>query len=370
VLVVCAWTAELFGGEVVARPYLGITHIARTETSPRTLSMHVVEIDLTAAGLGFKVTGPGGTRETIRQSTLAFLLQEKAQIAVNGHFFLPFPSTDPNAMLIGLGASNGNVYSAFESPVQSYAIVTNAPAINIDASNHAGMVHIDTAFDDGLHVLEDVTLWNALSGSAQIVTNGVKTIPVYRDEAHPGGLLTPGSPASYSNSKSWYDLFNSRTAIGLSKDNQTLVLFTVDNAGGSRGLSLSEVADILIDSYGVYNALNLDGGGSTTLAIRNPSTHTGEIVNVSSDNLNGRAVGSNLAVFAERAPGDPADLNGDSQVNDADLGIVRASLGKKIGQDGFNTWADVNADGVVDERDLIFVTQRMVGRVERPSRLP
>jgi hypothetical protein len=52
--------------------------------------MHVVEIDLTAAGLGFKLTAPGGTRETIRQTTLGFLNQEQAQIAVNGHFFLPY----------------------------------------------------------------------------------------------------------------------------------------------------------------------------------------------------------------------------------------------------------------------------------------
>ena len=78
----------------------------------------------------------------------------------------------------------------------------------------------------------------------------------------------------------------------MSEDNLTLVLFTVDKAGGSLGLTVGEVADILIKDYGVNNALNLDGGGSTTLAI------DGAIVNVSSDNPEGRAVASNLAVFA------------------------------------------------------------------------
>ena len=53
-----------------------------------------------------------------------------------------------------------------------------------------------------------------------------------------------------------------------------------------------EVAEILIRDYAVWQALNLDGGGSTTLAI------DGKIVNVSSDNPAGRKVGSSLAVFA------------------------------------------------------------------------
>jgi len=42
----------------------------------------------------------------------------------------------------------------------------------------------------------------------------------------------------------------------------------VDNAGGSRGMSVGEVADMLIHDYGVYNALNLDGGASTGLWVR------------------------------------------------------------------------------------------------------
>jgi exopolysaccharide biosynthesis protein len=63
-------------------------------------------------------------------------------------------------------------------------------------------------------------------------------------------------------------------------------------------MTVGEVADILIRDYSVVNALNLDGGGSTTLAMENPSTHAGGVVNVSDDILQGRYVGSNLAVFA------------------------------------------------------------------------
>jgi hypothetical protein len=63
-----------------------------------------------------------------------------------------------------------------------------------------------------------------------------------------------------------------------------------------------EVADLLINDYHVFNALNLDGGGSTTMAMEDPFTHTGRVVNVSSDNPSGRKVGSNLALCAAPLP--------------------------------------------------------------------
>jgi exopolysaccharide biosynthesis protein len=243
------------------RPFRGVTHVARGQ-------MHVVTVDLSTPGLRFKLTPPGGTRETLRQTTLKFLEQEHAQIAINGHFFLPFPSTDLNADLIGLAASEGKVISKCEQPVQSYAIVANAPAINIDQRNRATIVGCD-AMPAGL--------WNTLAGSAQIVTNGVVTIPRYGT-----GQLTPN--ADYSNQRSWYDLPRARTAIGITRDGGKLVLFTVE-----AGMTVSEIASLLVKDYGVYNALNLDGGGSTSLAIDGKLVTSGN-----------REVASSLAVFVGR----------------------------------------------------------------------
>lgn len=300
-LAVCIWLAGVGAQETVRRPFLGVTHLTRTETSPRAVRMHIVTVDLTAPGIRVKVTPPGGPRETIRQTTLQFLEEERAQVAVNAHFFLPFPSANPFAFLIGLAASDGMVYSAFEVPEQSFAIVANAPAINIDAGNRAGIVHARPG-GVGTAVMERVMLWNVVAGSAQIITNGVKTIPSYQDAQHPHALLTAGGPADYSNGRSWYDVPNARTVIGLANRQRTLILFTVDRAAGSLGMSLDEVADQLIRDYRVEQALNLDGGGSTTLAMEDAVTHERSIVNHSSDNPAGRAVGSNLAVFARPAP--------------------------------------------------------------------
>src|SRR5205823_946981 len=131
-VLVCLVLAPVRGAETVEHPFAGVTTISRSETSPRNLRMHIVLIDLATPGIRFELTSPGGSRETVRRTTLEFLNEEHAQIAINSHFFLPFPSASPDAELIGLAASNGNVYSAFESPVQSYAIVMDAAAINID----------------------------------------------------------------------------------------------------------------------------------------------------------------------------------------------------------------------------------------------
>ena len=291
----------LCGAEVVKHPFRGISIILRTETVPRSLTIHVVQIDLTAPGIALKLTPPGGTLETVRQTTLDFLKQEHAQVAINAHFFLPFPSTSTAADLVGFAASDGTVYSAFETPTQSYAIVDHAPAIAFDRRNHARIVHCDTRFPDGKHLREKTVVWNALAGSAQIITNGLKTIPSYTARQDSFAKLTPGGPRNYSDANSWYDALQARTAIGLSRNNKTLYLLTVDRAGGSLGMSVGEVADLLIRDYHVYNALNLDGGGSTSMAMEDPATHQAAMVNQSSDNPTGRSVGSNLAVFARPA---------------------------------------------------------------------
>jgi len=298
----------------VTYPYLGVVHIARTGSVPdfpRNVKIHVVKIDTTAPSLSFKFTPQSGTRDTTRQTTLQYLNSQGAQLAINGSFFLPFPSADINSALVGFAASNGNVYSPFELPNQNYALVRDSPAINVDSNNNLSLVHRNPAFSDGtcyglcqaidgLHVVENVTLWNAFAGSAQIVTNGVRTIPCYVDATHPDCQLIGPGPANYSNSNSWYELVNARTSIGLGCDNKTLVLFTVDATNGSSGMRVSEVADLLIRDYGVCNALNMDGGGSTSLAMADPLTGIGAFVNSSSDNPNGRSNASGLAVFAVR----------------------------------------------------------------------
>ena len=53
----------------------------------------------------------------------------------------------------------------------------------------------------------------------------------------------------------------------------------------------------------------------------------------------------------------PGDVNGDGAVNCSDFDLVKASFGTRAGQPGYNPQADANHDGVVDIRDLSYVTR-------------
>ena len=83
-----------------------------------------------------------------------------------------------------------------------------------------------------------------------------------------------------------------RTAVGFSRDSSTLFLITVDGrAESDAGMSLAELAATVL-RLGVYEAMNMDGGGSTTMVVE------GKVVNRPSDKEGERAVGSALRVVA------------------------------------------------------------------------
>ncbi|MGY4769020.1 phosphodiester glycosidase family protein [Kribbella sp. CWNU-51] len=74
-----------------------------------------------------------------------------------------------------------------------------------------------------------------------------------------------------------------RTAIGFDADGSRMILLTVDGrATGSRGLSLKEMGQLMI-GLGADDALNLDGGGSSTMLARTPGKAAPQVVNDPSD---------------------------------------------------------------------------------------
>ena len=91
-----------------------------------------------------------------------------------------------------------------------------------------------------------------------------------------------------------------RTAIGISRDSATVYLVVVDGRQQSSvGMTLEELANSLI-ALGAFEALNLDGGGSTALVVRD------SIVNVPSDPNGERPVGNAIVVTRhEKAPAAP-----------------------------------------------------------------
>ena len=83
---------------------------------------------------------------------------------------------------------------------------------------------------------------------------------------------------------------NPRSAIGFSRDGTTLYLLTVDGRSAkSVGVTLVDLARIM-RRLGAWQALNFDGGGSTTMVI------DGTVVNTPSDTGGERVVGRALMV--------------------------------------------------------------------------
>ncbi|WP_340004239.1 phosphodiester glycosidase family protein [Paenibacillus sp. FSL K6-0276] len=89
--------------------------------------------------------------------------------------------------------------------------------------------------------------------------------------------------------------FHPRTAIGTKADG-SLVLFEVDgrSPGFSEGVDTEELGNILKD-MGVVNAMNLDGGGSSTFVARMPGTTGVKMMNQGSDGYE-RKTGNGLLV--------------------------------------------------------------------------
>jgi len=110
-------------------------------------------------------------------------------------------------------------------------------------------------------------------------------------------IVKDGMAASMNPNNSFVFNRHPRTAIGINQDTTKLFLVTVDGRQiSSLGMNLYELADLMVQ-IGVYQGINLDGGGSTTTVIRN------EVVNSPSDASGERPV-SNALLVVSKAPFD------------------------------------------------------------------
>lgn len=91
---------------------------------------------------------------------------------------------------------------------------------------------------------------------------------------------------------------NPRTAVGVDRAGRRAWYVVIDGRqpGYSMGMTLRQVGELL-QALGAAHALNLDGGGSSALAVRNLSTRQVRVVNRPSDKVE-RPVGNALALLA------------------------------------------------------------------------
>lgn len=98
---------------------------------------------------------------------------------------------------------------------------------------------------------------HGISGMTELVRDGENAVPL---------LDLFGDPSHGPDA--WYARKNPRTALGVSDDGRTAYVVVVEGrVQGSKGFRLKEFAKVLID-LGVYNGVNLDGGGSSHMWIQ------------------------------------------------------------------------------------------------------
>jgi len=163
---------------------------------------------------------------------------------------------------------------------------------------------------------DEAVLWIGRGVSGRGATEGVKvadTLLVYLgfrpDLARvfnvvggAGRILLNGKPVSDTinvsekTSVAFLETRHPRTFVAFDRDTTRLFLCTVDGRQEtSDGMNFAQMADFLL-SIGAWNAINLDGGGSTTMVIY------GQVVSSPSDRSGERPVANSLQIISRQRP--------------------------------------------------------------------
>ena len=254
--------------------YQGIEYAELAYDKPRAMAVQLLRIDTEADGLEIITTPSNGDEplETNAQTTRQFLEEHDLSVAINTHFFDPCCSRvlgeDKN--LVGLSIAQSEVVSPASDASQPDAIFftrrqdSDTPAIKAFPWPATMFVSFK----------EDPEVSHAIAGRMVLddgeVFNGDDRLST---ELHP------------------------RTLVGLSESARYIYLVTIDGRqpGFSTGASLAEAASIMY-FVGARHALNVDGGGSTTMIIRD-AEGASQLANSPSDGAE-RYVGSNLGLRA------------------------------------------------------------------------
>ena len=125
-----------------------------------------------------------------------------------------------------------------------------------------------------------------------------------------------------------------RTAVGMSKDGTELFVTTIDGrSGASRGMTLPEMGEFFKD-MGAHNAVNLDGGGSTTMVARPAGAQTPTVQNSPSDGEE-RNVPNSLVFYSDAPAEQLSDVQLDTSLDDQDTvlqGMHRTYDGTGLGE--------------------------------------
>ena len=236
--------------------------------------IYIARIDLSDPDVDVRVSaaGPDPDGEESYQTTLqvpsVIAAREHFEVAVNGDFFAARKTVDAEgaksgyvagkwATVIGPAVTDGFLWAASASA---------RPVFLLDGAKKPSILELKDVPADAVQ---------AIAGSHVLVRAGQTVVE---------------TQSSLSRTR------HPRTAVGIADGGKTLVLVVVDGrrAGEAAGMSLIELGD-LMRGLGCQDALNLDGGGSSEMLLRDPQKGELVVLNRPSDGRE-RAVANVLGV--------------------------------------------------------------------------
>ena len=117
-----------------------------------------------------------------------------------------------------------------------------------------------------------------------------------------------------------------RTLVGVNKDKSKIYLVCIDGRKNGKGATNYECGAILKE-YGVYDAIHMDGGGSTTMVVQENGASDVSVVNVPSEGSQ-RSVANGIGIKASGAAGVAAMIA--AEVKDSEDNIMFEGFGSEI----------------------------------------
>jgi len=237
----------------------------------------VAEADLSNPHLRIRVApggadpdGPGPWQTTLMRPT-QIAAREGFDLVVNGDFFDGRGIKDAE----GTNASyRAEIWGAVCGPAatdgRAWSTCTNErPCLVVHADRRVSIEMRDRPATDD---------WELVAGNTMLVSNGSLV-------AHTSKTRHP------------------RTAAGLDAQARTLVILVADGRkpGVAVGMSYEELAQEMV-RLGCWQAFNLDGGGSSVMAVRDPANHKFRVLNDPTDGHE-RAVANVLGLTSTTAVG-------------------------------------------------------------------
>lgn len=233
-------------------------------------AIHALVVDRDACWSARAVKGFPGVAGREKTSTLLQRLDDSVEVVggVNADFFL----ADPPGVPTSLHVSRGRIV---RDP-------NDRPVLAFDSTGRPRIARFTLEI-----------------ASAALGSNAQRLHPFHPVEAVGGRpiLLRGGVPRPAVDSGGTFATSrHPRTAVGIARDGLRVILVTVDGRQKpySDGMTLRELADVM-RALGADDAINLDGGGSTTMVIAN-AAGIPSVVNRPADRVGERPVGNALAI--------------------------------------------------------------------------